>query len=146
MSLASRLTRRVALVALLLLGSAASARAQGYKVIVNPANPATKLSRSEVAALFLKKTDRWSTGEVAAPIDLAEGTATRDAFTRGVLGKSTAAVKAYWNQMVFSGRNVPPPVKPSDADIVAFVRTTPGAIGYVAEATVVSGVQVVKVE
>ncbi|HEX2781379.1 MAG TPA: hypothetical protein VHM30_17890, partial [Gemmatimonadaceae bacterium] len=124
----TQLARNLALVALLVVSNAAAAPAQGYKVIVNASNPTTKLSRSEVAAFFLKKNDRWSTGAAAVPVDLAEGTATRDAFSKGVLGKSTATVKAYWNQMVFSGRNVPPPEKKSDAEVLAYVRNTPGAI------------------
>jgi len=141
-----RLAPRVAVVALLLVGSATPARAQGYKVIVNASNPTTKLSRQEVAALFLKKTDRWSSGAAAQPIDLAEGVATRDVFSKQVLGKSLATVRAYWNQMVFSGRSVPPPFKPNDADIVAYVRSTPGAIGYVSAGAEVKDVKVLVVE
>ena len=139
------LLRRSAAVALLLLGSAAAARAQGFKIVVNSANPASKLSRQEVAALFLKKTDKWSSGAAAVPIDLAEGTPARDAFTRQVLGKSLASVRAYWNQMVFSGRSLPPTEKPSDADVVAYVRSTPGAVGYVKADTATPGVRVVSV-
>ena len=67
----------------------------------------------------------------------------REAFSKKVLGRSTTAVLAYWNQMVFSGRNVPPATRPSEADVVAFVRSTPGAIGYVSESTPASGVAVV---
>jgi ABC-type phosphate transport system substrate-binding protein len=143
---AVRQLRRVALVALLLLGSAAGAHAQGYKVVVNATNPTTKLSKKEVAALFLKKVDKWSSGAAAQPVDLAEGQSAREAFTRQVLGKSPAAVRAYWNQMVFSGRNVPPAEKPSDAEVLAYVKSTPGAIGYVSANADVKDVKVVAVE
>ena len=141
-----KLARRSALVALLLVGSAAGARAQGYKVIVNASNASTRLSKSQVAALFLKKTDRWSSGAAAVPVDLKDDAPAREAFSKKVLGRSTTAVLAYWTQMVFSGRNVPPATRPSEADVVAFVRSTPGAIGYVSESTPASGVAVVTIE
>ena len=141
-----RVICRSVVVALLLLGSAAAARAQGYKVVVNATNPTSKLSRQEVAALFLKKVDKWSSGAAAVPIDLVEGTPAREAFTRQVLGKSPASVRAYWNQMVFSGRNVPPPEKPSDAEVLAYVKATPGAIGYISAAADAKDVKVVVVE
>jgi hypothetical protein len=40
---------------------------------------------------------------------------------------------------------VPPPEKASDAEIVAFVRDTPGAIGYVWSGADASGVKVVAI-
>lgn len=146
MRAARRVLRRCVVVALLLVGNAAAARAQGFKVVVNATNPTSKLSRQEVAAFFLKKVDKWSSGAAAVPVDLAEGAPARDAFTRQVLGKSLATVRAYWNQMVFSGRNVPPPEKPTDADVVAYVKATPGAIGYVSAGADIKDVKVVVVE
>lgn len=38
---------------------------------------------------------------------------------------------------------MPPPEKTSEADVVAYVRNTPGAIGYVSKAAAVEGVKVV---
>ena len=146
MHIVMKLARRFALVALLLVGSAAAARAQGYKVIVNSTNPATRLSKSQVAALFLKKTDRWSSGAAVVPVDLKDDAPTREAFSKKVLGKSTTSVIAYWNQMVFSGRNIPPSQRPSDAEVIAFVRSNPGAIGYISDSAPASGVAVVTVE
>jgi ABC-type phosphate transport system substrate-binding protein len=42
-------------------------------------------------------------------------------------------VKSYWQQQIFSGRDVPPPEKQTENDVVAFVRSNPGAIGYVSK-------------
>ena len=47
--------------------------------------------------------------------------------------------------MIFSGKGIPPPEKASDAEIVTFVRDTPGAIGYVAPGADLSGVKVVAI-
>jgi ABC-type phosphate transport system substrate-binding protein len=46
---------------------------------------------------------------------------------------------------VFSGKDVPPPEKGTDADVVAFVKSNPGAIGYVAAGSA-DGVKVVSLK
>jgi hypothetical protein len=53
------------------------------------------------------------------------------------------AFDAWWQQQIFGGGDTPPPTKASDAEIVAFVKATPGAIGYVSPSADVSGVTVV---
>ena len=60
-------------------------------------------------------------------------------------GKKTTAVRSYWLQVIFSGRGVPPPEKPSDKDVIAYVKAHPGAIGYVAATTATDDVKVLKV-
>lgn len=146
-------TGRAARFGFLLAGialSAAPAEAQNapavrYKVIVNASNPVKSLTRSQLAAMFLKKVDAWETGALVIPIDQPERAPVRQTFSREVLGKPPAAVKSYWNQLVFSGRSVPPPEKLSDADVVNFVRSTPSAVGYVSAATPTKGVKVLAV-
>jgi hypothetical protein len=55
-------------------------------------------------------------------------------------------VKTYWQQQIFAGRSSPPAEKSSDADIVAFVAATTGAVGYVSQtAPVGDGVRVLTV-
>ena len=44
---------------------------------------------------------------------------------------------------MFSGRDVPPLEKDSDASVINFARNNPGAIGYVSENAKVNGVRVV---
>jgi ABC-type phosphate transport system substrate-binding protein len=118
----------------------------GYNVVVHASNPISSISRDEASKLFLKKTPKWGTGAEVVPVDLPEGSAVREAFTKTVLKKSVAAVKSYWQQQIFSGRGVPPTEKSSDAEVVSFVRSNPNAIGYVsATAPVGSAVKVVTV-
>ena len=117
--------------AMLLLASR-PLRAQDFAVVVNAANPVTSLARDQVSKIFLKKMTAWKNGEAVLPVDMPEGSRVRASFTAAVHGKSVNAVKSFWQQQIFSGRDVPPPEKTSDADVLAFVRTHPSAIGYVA--------------
>ena len=102
-----------------------------FVVIVNAANAVAPLTRAEVASLFLRQASTWPTLEKAHPVDLPEGSAARRAFSQAVLRRSSAQLAAYWQEMIFAGRDVPPPKKTSDAEVIAFVARQPGAIGYV---------------
>lgn len=108
------------------------ARAQtSFVVVVNMTNPATSIGRSELAALFTKREQAWRDGTPAFPVDLPADDPTREAFTAAIHGKSSQAIRAYWQQQIFSGRQVPPPERDSDEQVLAYVRSTVGAVGYV---------------
>jgi ABC-type phosphate transport system substrate-binding protein len=115
------------------LSSPAAARAQEFTVIVNASNPVVSMPRDDVAKLFLKKTIAWQSGRAVSPVELPPAAKAREAFAHAVLNKSIAQVKSYWQQQIFSGRDVPPPEKQSENDVVAYVRSNPGAIGYVSK-------------
>jgi ABC-type phosphate transport system substrate-binding protein len=101
------------------------------------------MSRDQLADVFLKKITRWPNGETIRPVDLRTTSAARKDLTERVLRKSIAAVRSYWQQLIFSGRNIPPPQLDSDAAVVAFVARNRGAIGYVSSEVKLDGVKVV---
>ncbi len=140
------MTRTILLVLLLLAVGSARAAAQRYVVVVNTANSAPTLSKSQAAELFLKKVTKWPDGRTAAPVDQVKSSPVRDAFSRAVLSRPVSAVGAYWQQMIFSGKDVPPPEKAGDAEVLAFVKANAGAIGYVSDTADLSGVRKLTVE
>jgi ABC-type phosphate transport system substrate-binding protein len=103
-----------------------------FTVIVNADNPATTLSAKDISKLFLKKVKLWEqTKEPVLPVDQVETTDIRNDFSQDILGKKQAAIKAYWQKQIFSGRDVPPPEKDSDEAVLEYVDANSGAIGYV---------------
>lgn len=124
---------------------AGSAQAASYKIIANNSVSVSSLSKKAASDLFMKKTAKWDNGTPVKPVDQLEASSTREAFTKTIHGKTAAAVKSYWNQQIFSGREVPPVEMKSDAEVLAFVRSTPGAIGYVSDTASADGVHVVTV-
>jgi ABC-type phosphate transport system substrate-binding protein len=119
------------LLALLVGAGHLAAQDSGYKIIVHSTNPASSMSRGDISKIFLKQTTKWSDGRTATPLDLPESSATRARFTKEVHNKSVDAIKAFWQQKVFSGRAVPPLQKGSVEEIVSYVESNPGAVGYV---------------
>ena len=144
-----RSMRMVLAAAAVLLGACADfgvAQERSYVVIVHESNYLTSLSVGELNRLFTKQTVRWTTGQAVTAVDLRADAPAREEFSQQIIGKSTAEVKAYWQNIIFSGRGIPPMEAPSEAAVVQFVRTTPGAIGYVSSATpLAQGVRAVRV-
>jgi ABC-type phosphate transport system substrate-binding protein len=102
-----------------------------YQVIVNPRNGATSVDRKFLEDAFLKKISAWPSDDVIRPADLAPDSSVRRLFTRDVLNRSVEAVKGYWQQRIFSGRDVPPPEFQRDEEVVQFVLKHEGGLGYV---------------
>ena len=114
----------------------------GFRIIVNSANPTPNVERRFLVDAFLRKTTRWPHDEPLKPCDLEPDSPTRRRFSDEVLKRSVSAVKSYWQQMVFSGQNIPPPEFDSDDQVVKFVLKNPGAVGYVSAAANIEGVKV----
>src|SRR5215831_8286178 len=92
--------------------------AGAYKVIVNPANSTAQLSRLKLGEVFLRKMPRWADGVPVSPMEPSGKSPVRARFTLETYGKPVIAISAYWQQMIFSGKGVPPPERSNDADIV----------------------------
>lgn len=131
---------------LFILGFIINTQAQTFKVIVNSNNAVTTLSKKEASNYFLKKKSKWASGGKVVPVDQKGNSAVRKSFSQDVHGKPSGAIKSYWQQALFSGQGVPPAEKPSDAEVIAFVKANPGAIGYVSSGANTSGVKVVTIQ
>jgi ABC-type phosphate transport system substrate-binding protein len=102
-----------------------------YWVIVHRANPMTEATSELISEAFLKKTTRWRNGETIRPVDQPPSSGVRRRFSEGVLRRSVAAVRSYWQQRIFTGRDVPPPELDSDEAVIRYVTKYEGAVGYV---------------
>jgi ABC-type phosphate transport system substrate-binding protein len=136
----------IVIIALLLAASALAqtpGAAPPYRVVVNAKSAVGSVERTFLADVFLKKVVRWPNGEAILPVDLDAGSGVRRRFSDEVLGRPLAAVRLYWQQQIFSGRNIPPPELESDAAVVEFVAKHKGAVGYVSGSAAIDGVKTV---
>lgn len=130
----------------LLFSNLSAQEASGFHIIVHASNPTASMTRKQISNLFLKKTGKWPSGDKVLPVDLPDDSAVRAEFTRAIHGKSVAAIKGYWAKSVFSGRASPPPIKSSEAEIVAYVENHAGAVGYLAAGSDRGGTKVLRIE
>jgi hypothetical protein len=63
-----------------------------------------------------------------------DNTAVRDEFLRKVLQLDAVKYDSLWTKKSFRDGINPPMVKANDAEVIAYVRATPGAIGYISVA------------
>ena len=119
--------------------------AQEFQVVAHAATSVSSVSPGELSDVFLKKVTKLG-GAAVAPVDQAKASPIRAAFTKRVHGRAVSAVDAFWQQQIFSGGDSPPATKPSDDEVLAFVKSTPGAIGYVSAGAATAGVKVVTVK
>jgi ABC-type phosphate transport system substrate-binding protein len=142
----SKLTSLSAAVAMAVAVLAPPPRANaegGYRIVVNPDNPLTVVDRADLARVFMKMVTSWPNGTPATAIDQPRTAAVRAAFSRDVHKMDVDAVVARWATLVYAGREMPPPVKASDQEVLDFVRHNPGAVGYVSTEAPTEGVKVI---
>ncbi len=123
-----------ALLAIVVMGAS---RAPDVRVvvIVNSANRTSTMRREQVAKIFLRQLATWEGGAEILPVDQIERSSARIAFARDVQLETVKALKVYWQQRIFSGDESPPPERVTDSDVLTYVRSNSGAIGYVLEGT-----------
>ena len=126
---------------LVLCLSTAMAEAQ-VDVVVSASSPVTRLSKAQVADIFLGRTSRFPDGSQAVPIDQIEGAAVRDEFYRELTGKSPAQIKAYWSKIIFTGRGQPPREVLNSAELKKLIANNPHIIGYMEQSQVDDSVKV----
>jgi len=110
-----------------------------YIIVVNNSNHVTTISRKDLSKLFLKKKTRWKTGKDVLPVDLLETSHIRNRFSQDIHKRPLTKVKAYWQNQVFSGKRYPPPQLEYERDVLSFVASDSGAIGYISTNTPVDG-------
>ena len=125
-----RYLQNLSVIAAVSLYAVAAARAADIKVIANPSVGASVVSADELKGVFLATKTSFSDGSHVEPA-LQKGGATHEAFVKEYLGKTDAALQTYYRSLVFTGKASMPKMLGADAEVVAYVAKTKGAIGYV---------------
>ena len=118
--------------------------AADVKVIANNSVSSSSVSSGDLQAVFLLDKDSLG-GNHVEPV-LEKGGPAHEAFLKEYLGKSDSALQAFYRSLVFTGKGSMPKSVGSDAEVVAYVAKTKGAIGYVSSATAADGVKTLEVK
>ncbi|MFZ1157646.1 MAG: TonB family protein [Candidatus Sulfotelmatobacter sp.] len=116
--------------------------ATGVKVIANASVKADIISAPELRRIFLQESGSLGDGTRVQPVIEKDGPVHK-AFLQQYLGRTQEDLQTYYRALVFTGRGSMPKVLGSDAEVVAYVAATRGAIGYVSSDsdTTVNGVK-----
>lgn len=132
-----------ALILILCLLSAQFASADALLVIASPHTPVDSVSTEELAAIYLTKKTAWPNGLPVVPVNREAASPVREHFSEAVFERSPRELAEYWNRLRFQGK-LPPLVQTSDQAILGFVRSVPGAIGYIDAGLAATGVKILK--
>lgn len=125
-------------ITLLIMGSLILSRAVSAGDVFVIANNATTLTSEEIKDVYLG--DKQLIGaSKAMPID---NSALQKEFLEKVIKVDSAKYGAIWTKKGFRDGLNPPPLKSGDAEVIAVVKATAGAVGYVA--SVPAGVKVIQ--
>jgi len=114
------------------------------KVIANPSVGASEISSDDLKAVFLAVKTTIG-GSQVEPVLGKTGHA-HDVFLKTFLGKSDATLIAYFRGLVFTGKASMPKVCDSDAEIIAYVARTRGAVGYVGAGVTAQGTKTLAIK
>lgn len=117
-----------------------------FLVVVNSANKTEAIDNRFLADVYLKRITLWDNNTVISPVDLLAESQVRKLFSDEILNRPVTAVRIYWQQLLFSGRGVPPPELKDDHEVIDFVASHKDAIGYVSKNADVHRLKIVQVK
>ena len=127
---------------IIILGLCASlVKAEGLLVIASPQVPDATISVKQLADIFSMKKDFWGNKIQVVPVNREASSTEREKFSEDVFKLSPQELGEYWNRLSFQGE-FPPLIQTSDQAVLGFVRSVPGAIGYISADQQPTGVKV----
>jgi TonB family protein len=133
------------LVAALMMFGSVPTLAGEFKLIANSSVKADSISTGELRKVFLEEQNTLRDGTHVEPV-LKKGGPTHQAFLRECLGRTDDDLQTHYRVLVFTGKGSMPKELGSDAEIVAYVAKTRGAIGYVSAEASAEGVKTIAIE
>ena len=132
------------IVTAVLIFPSANAGPGAIKVIANSSVTADTISTGELKRVFLEERNSLADGTHVEPV-LEKHGPVHEAFLQEYLGRTDDDLQNYYRVLVFTGRGSMPKELGSDAEVVAYVARTRGAIGYVSTGASVEGVRTLTV-
>jgi hypothetical protein len=100
-------------------------------VVINAGSGIERLSRDEVINIFLGRYRQLPSGIAALPVDHPPASPMKAQFYRKLVNKDIAEINTYWARLTFSGKTSPPRQAASAAEVLDYLASTRGAIGYI---------------
>jgi ABC-type phosphate transport system substrate-binding protein len=107
-----------------------SAQAEGLIIIASPLVSDTAISIKQLADIYSLKKTFWADASPMVPVNREVSSVERTKFSEAVFNLSPQELAEYWNRLTFQGK-LPPLIQTSDQAVLGFVRSVPGAIGYI---------------
>jgi hypothetical protein len=135
----------LALVLWLLTATGGHCRAGAdFVLVANVANDVAGISRQEVELIFLSRRQSWPNGDKIAVL-INENPKIYDTFSYTILKRSPRQYLIYRKKMLFRGQGMPLPTVKTDQEVIDFVSSHVGGLGYISPESVTPAVKVVPI-
>jgi hypothetical protein len=114
-------------------------------VIANKDVAESELGRMTLQAIFLGKKTQWEGGDTIVPVNL-KGGPTDQEFLKVIVRRTPAQYRTFWKRAIFTGTGMPPKSFATEEEVVGFVRSSRGAVGYIDSSTPHEGVKVLSIQ
>lgn len=121
-------------------------RVDAVEVIANRSVPDNALLVANARAIFGLRQVKWSDGSLIRVFVLPDNHPVHDAFCKEKLNIYPYQLRQSWDRLVYSGMAQAPEEVANEAELVAKVAATRGAIGYVSKAHNNPSIRVLYVE
>jgi hypothetical protein len=116
-------------------------------VVVNKSVSLETVSASDLRLMILGEKSKWPDGKPVIVVETSPESAEKALQLKTVFKMSDAALKRYYMQAAFTGKDILPPKElASAAALKQFVARTPGAIGCILASDADDTVKVIKVD
>lgn len=137
---------RLWLIAVLCLGWGACGAAWAADIIVNRGVGVERISVASARAIFGMRQVKWPNGAFVRVFVLADQHPAHVSLCKESLNIYPYQLRQSWDRLVFSGIGQAPTLVDSEAEMLARVASTPGAIGYVSSAALNEKIRVMHVD
>lgn len=134
---------RICLLAAILL-AAVSVQGADLIIVVNSQVTENELNINSIRDIFLGKKTTWQNGIKIIPV-IINDEIIHPAFLKEYLNKTPSNFSAYWNQILFTGKGIPPRIFENEKELMRYVSITRGTIGYISAKANIGDAKVVKV-
>lgn len=141
--------QNIRLITLLLIAIIPSTLLAEQTVIANGSVQRDILSRQQLRAIFSLSKQHWNNNQSIKVCVLPANDQTHKLFSRKILAIFPYQLKRNWDRLAFSGMGIPPTVVTNDQEMIEYIGSKPGAIGYISDRSLVNdaeGVKIVKVK
>ena len=128
-----------------LLVGAGAVRAEAIAVVTHLSTAQESISSEELSRIYLGKSKSFQGGASATPINQADNSKIRQRFEAEVLGMDKRKLKKYWSKLMFTGKGKPPKAMDGDAELLDYIASTPGALGYISGDSLTDKVKVLMI-
>jgi ABC-type phosphate transport system substrate-binding protein len=114
-------------------------------VIVNKKNPVNDISAVKLAQIYKGMASFWPDGKKITPVEMSNTHPLAVEFTQKVLRMSLEMKQKMWVTKIYSGQATPPRHFKETNEVLSFVASEPGAIGYVGKEELTDAVKCISV-